>query len=264
MFIAMFETLFITFREGLEAFLMVAVATLYLRKTDRHALISGVRTGLAVAVAGSVALGTVLARIGSLSPVWEGSLALLAAAAVLWSVTYMLRMGKHMGSEISAGLGQASVLDGDKAWWSVFGFTLFMVGREGVETATMLATLAGNSEMRQMTLGGSLGLGMSAVVALLWVKYGRRVKLSRFFNVTAVFMVAFASLLMIKSLHEFTEVGLIPVLDNAYWHDVTKIWVDGIYAQIASVLLVLAPTVWLSAAHWLDHKCDRATVGSAA
>lgn len=260
----MFETLLITFREGLEAFLMVAVATLYLRKTARHALVSSVRVGLGVAVAGSAALGILLSRIGSFSPVWEGSLALLAAVAVLWCVIHMLRMGQYMGGEISAGLQQVSLLDGSKAWWSVFGFTLFMVGREGVETATMLATLASSSEMRHMVLGGGLGLGMAAVVALLWVNYGRRVNLSRFFNVTAVFMVAFAALLAIKGLHEFTEEGLIPVLDNAYWHQVTLAWVDGTYAQIASVLLVLAPTVWLIAAHWFDHKRGRAARGSLA
>lgn len=260
----MFQTLFITFREGLEAFLMVAVATLYLRKTDRHALIGGVRAGLAVSVLGSVALGILLARIGSLSPAWEGWLALLAAAAVLWCVTHMLKMGKHMGGEIAAGLRQVSILDGNKAWWSVFGFTLFMVGREGVETATMLASLASNSEMRQMTLGGALGLSLSAGVALLWVNYGRRVNLSRFFNVTAVFMVVFALLLTVKAVYEFTEVGLIPVLDNAYWHQVTRIWVKGSYAQIASVSLVLAPTLWLIAAHWLDHKRGRLAAGSAA
>lgn len=260
----MFQTLFITFREGLEAFLMVAVATLYLRKTDRHALIGGVRAGLAVSVLGSVALGILLARIGSLSPAWEGWLALLAAAAVLWCVTHMLKMGKHMGGEIAAGLRQVSILDGNKAWWSVFGFTLFMVGREGVETATMLASLGSNSEMRQMTLGGALGLSLSAGVALLWVNYGRRVNLSRFFNVTAVFMVVFALLLTVKAVYEFTEVGLIPVLDNAYWHQVTRIWVKGSYAQIASVSLVLAPTLWLIAAHWLDHKRGRLAAGSAA
>jgi len=52
----MFQTLLITFREGLEAFLILAIATLYLRKTGRYALIGAVRVGLAVAVAGSVAL----------------------------------------------------------------------------------------------------------------------------------------------------------------------------------------------------------------
>ena len=77
----MFETLLITFREGLEAFLMVAIATLYLRKTGRDALIGGVRAGLALSVAGSIALGIALADGGAKSPLREGSYRSLAAVA---------------------------------------------------------------------------------------------------------------------------------------------------------------------------------------
>lgn len=250
----MFETLLITFREGLEAFLMVAIATLYLRKTGRDALLGAIRAGLAVSVAGSVALGIALADVGASSPKWEGILALLAAAAVIWCVTHMLKMGKHMGGEISLGLGRATVLDGSKAWWAVFGFIVFMVGREGVETATMLASLAGNSEARHMALGGAIGVSIAATVAWLWVQFGRQVNLARFFNVTAVFMLAFAALLVFKAFHEFTEGGLIPGIDNAYWHLATEAYVQGTFAELTSVLLVLAPTLWLILAHFRDQK----------
>src|SRR5659263_625 len=113
----MFQTLLITFREGLEAFLMVAVATLYLRKTGRHALISAVRSGLAVALLVSLAVGVLLAQIGASSPLWEGMLALIAAAAVIWCVAHMRKMGKHMSGDISSGIGKALILDGNSAWW---------------------------------------------------------------------------------------------------------------------------------------------------
>ena len=253
----MFETLLITFREGLEAFLMVAVATLYLRKTGRLALIGGVRAGLVVSIAGSVALGVALADVGATSPMWEGILALLAAGAVVWCVTHMLKMGRQMSGEISAGLGKASVLEGPKAWWAVFGFTLFMVGREGIETAAMLAALAGNSEMRHMTAGGLIGLTLAGSVAWLWVRFGRQVNLSRFFNVTAVFMLVFAAMLVFKAFHEFTEGGLVPGIDNAWWHLATEFYVEGTFAAVTSALLVLAPTAWLVVAHLRDRKSDR-------
>lgn len=250
----MYETLLITFREGLEAFLMVAVATLYLRKTGRESLVAAVRTGLGVSVLGSALLGVVLAQIGSMSPFWEGVLALVAAAAVVWCVVHMRKMGRHMGAEISGGLGKASLLDGSKAWWAVFGFTCFMVGREGVETAAMLASLAGNAELRYMSVGGAIGVACAGAVAWAWVRFGRSVDLSRFFNVTGVFMLMFALMLVFKAFHEFTEGALIPLIDNAYWHVATEPLAEGVYAQWVSVLLVLAPTVWLIAAHWLDKR----------
>ncbi|MEI8170887.1 MAG: FTR1 family protein [Rhodoferax sp.] len=254
----------ITFREGLEAFLMVAVATLYLRKTGRHALINAVRTGLGVSIAGSIALGVVMAKIGASSPMWEGVLALLAATAVIWCVSHMLKMGKQMGREISDGIGKASVLDGAQAWWSVFIFTLFMVGREGVESAAMLSSLAANSEMYLLLVGGLVGLISAATIALLWTKYGRQVNLTQFFNVTAVFMLAFAAMLLLKGFFEFTEVNLIPGINNAYWHDLTEAYVEGDYAQIFSVMLVLAPTLWLVATYWLDLRRNRSLMVSPA
>jgi high-affinity iron transporter len=258
----MFQTLLITFREGLEAFLMVAVATLYLRKTGYPALVNAVRAGLGVSVVGSVALGTVMARLGASSPAWEGVLALVAAAAVIWCVTHMLKAGKQMSQEISSGIGSASVVDGSKAWWSVFVFTLFMVGREGVEAAAMLSSLAADAQTRQMLGGGLLGLALAAIVSLLWAKFGRQVNLSRFFNVTAVFMLAFAAMLVLKGVFEFTEVSLIPGIDNGYWHDALEDYVEGSYAQIASVLLVLAPTLWLIVTHLLDKRQPQGTVMS--
>ena len=232
---------------------MVAVATLYLRKTGHHALVTAVRTGLAVSVMVSIALGIAMARAGASSPAWEGSLALVAAVAVLWCVSHMLKVGKQMGSEISAGIGKAT-LDGGNAWWSVFLFTLFMVGREGVESAAMLSALAANSEMQDLFAGGLIGLAAAATVALLWSKFGRRVNLSRFFNVTAVFMLAFAALLALRAFFEFTEVNLVPLIDNSYWHAATEAYVEGAYAQIASAMLVLAPTAWLIGSHWLDNS----------
>lgn len=250
----MFSTLLITFREGLEAFLMVAIATLYLRKTERQSLINAIRVGLVVAVGLSLALGLALAKMGETSPAWEGALALIAALAVVWCVAHMLKAGKQMGGEITTGIGKASVLDGSRAWWAVFGFTLLMVGREGVESATMLASLASGSEMRALFIGGVIGTCTAAAVAMLWVRYGKQVNLTRFFNVTAVFMLAFASLLLLKSVFEFSEVNLIPGVDNTYWHDLLEPIIDGDFAQLISLLLVLAPTLWLISAHFLDQK----------
>jgi high-affinity iron transporter len=250
----MFSTLLITFREGLEAFLMVAIATLYLRKTGRLALINAVRVGLGAALVLSIALGLALAKLGQSSPAWEGTLALVAALAVIWCVVHMLKAGKHIGREISSGMGKASVLDGSRAWWAVFGFTLLMVGREGVESATMLASLAGGSEMRSLFFGGIIGTCTAATVAVLWVRFGKQVNLSRFFNVTAVFMLAFASLLVFKSVFEFTEVNMLPGLDNDFWHALLEPVVEGDFAQFITLLLVLAPTLWLISAHFLDQK----------
>ena len=250
----MFQTLLIAFREGLEALLVVAIATLYLRRTGRQHLLGAIRSGLAVAVTLSILLGYALSRVGALSPTAEGMMALLAAAAVIWCVVHMMKAGKNMGSEIQARLDRASVLDGSKAWFAVFGFTLFMVGREGVETATMLASLASSAELSYMAWGGLMGLALASTIAWAWVRYGKAVDLGRFFRVTAWFMIVFALQLVIYALHEFTESALIPGLDNAWWHAATENLAEGTLAQLISLALVIVPTVWLAAAHWQDRR----------
>ncbi len=242
---------------------MVAIASLYLRKTGHLALLGAVRSGLVVSVIASIALGVALAAMGEMSPLWEGALALIAAAAVLGCVWHMQKMGKQMSGEISSAMGKAVLLDGANAWWAVFVFTLFMVGREGVESAAMLASLAGSDEMWPMLVGGLIGLAAAATLAWLWTRFGRQVNLSRFFHVTAVFMLAFALTLVLKSFYEFTEINLIPGINNAYWHQASAVYVSGRYAQIAALLLVLAPSVWLVAAHWLDKRRSRALLGAA-
>jgi high-affinity iron transporter len=253
----MFSILLITFREGLEALLVVAIASLYLRKTGYVHLLSAIRSGLGVAVALSALLGFVLSRIGALSPVAEGVMALLAAVAVLWCVVHMMKAGKIMGREITARLEKISVLNGSKAWFAVFIFTLFMVGREGVETATMLATLASSSDMFHLALGGFLGTALASLVAWAWSRYGKAVDLGRFFRVTSWFLLIFGVQLVVYALHEFTEAQAIPGIDNSWWHASTEDLAEGFIAQMISLSLVVVPTVWLAVAHWQDHRLTR-------
>ena len=250
----MFQTLLIAFREGLEALLVVAIATLYLRRTGRLHLLGAIRSGLAVAVLLSLLLGYTLSRIGAMSPTAEGVMALLAAATVLWCVVHMMKAGKTLGREINTRLDRATLLDGSRAWLAVFGFTLFMVGREGVETATMLASLASSAELGYMVWGGLTGLALAAAIAGAWVRYGKAVDLGRFFRVTAWFMMVFAVQLVIYALHEFTESALLPGIDNAWWHAATEDLAEGTTAQLVSLALVLVPTVWLALAHWQDSR----------
>lgn len=258
----MFQTLLICFREGLEALLVVAIATLYLRKTGRLHLLLPLRAGVVVAALLSVVLGWVLSQVGAMSPAAEGVMALVAAAAVAWCVVHMRSAGKGMGQEIVQRMDRASILEGPRAWAAVFLFALFMVGREGVETATMLAALARSAELAYMAWGGVAGLALAIAIAWAWTRYGRAVNLARFFQVTSWFMAVFAVQLVIYALHEFTEGGLVPGIDNAWWHANTEDLAEGTIAQAISLALVLVPTVWLGVAHWRDRQHNAGTVSA--
>lgn len=250
----MFSILMITFREGVEAFLIAAITLAFLQKTGRQHLVSAAKAGIVAAVLGAAALGLALFRVGGISAQAEGWLALLAGSLVISCTWHMLRHGKAMAGEIRGRLSQVPDKKALGPWLTVFAFVLLMVGREGIEVATMIASLAAGAGTGHLALGGVLGLACAAVLAWAWGRYGRRVNLSLFFQVTAVFMVLFSVQLAIYALHEFSEAGALPLVDNRYWHDLTEPYgPDGIYGAWLSYSLVLAPLAFLGFA-WLSGR----------
>jgi high-affinity iron transporter len=67
----MIQAFVITLREGLEAFLIVAISLAYLKKTGRFALLPAVHWGIAVSVILSVGAGFLLAQANNQS-LWKG------------------------------------------------------------------------------------------------------------------------------------------------------------------------------------------------
>ncbi len=238
------QMLLVTLREGIEMFLIVAIAATYLRKSGRAALLSAVGWGTATAIAASVVLGTWLAEVAVL-PKWEALLALVAAVLVISMVIYMLKAAKHLRRDIGARLEAAAVRTGRGAWLGVFLFVVLMVTREGMETAFITASLFRQTDTAHFALGAFGGLGLATALAWAWVRYGQLVNLALFFKVTSVFLLLFALQLVIYSFHEATEANLLP-LDNAYWHLATEPYgPEGQYGALLTYLLVFVPAAWL-------------------
>jgi high-affinity iron transporter len=252
----MLATFMITLREGLEALLVVAITASYLRQTGRTALLPPVRWAVATAAVLSLVLGYFLMRIGGMSHLWEGWLAVFAAVMVAWCVVHMMKHGRHMKREITGKLDQAAD-NGPRAAARVFLFILLMVGREGVETATMLASLAINARALDMVVAGVLGFGLAAAIALAWLRYGHRVDLAMFFRVTAVFLVLFCAQLLLYAFHEFTEVQAIPGIDNAWWHMATERYAEGDFARWFSYSIALVPLAFLAFSVWRSPPAAR-------
>ena len=241
----MAQMILVTLREGIEMFLIVAIAAAYLRKTGRGALLSAVGWGTAAAIAASVVLGIWLAE-AAVMPKWEALLALIAALLVISMVVYMLKMAKHMRRDIGAKLELAAARPGAAAWLGVFLFVVLMITREGMETAFITASLFHQTETRQFVLGAFAGLGSAAALAAAWARYGHRVNLQLFFKITSAFLMLFALQLLVYAFHEATEANLLPV-DNAYWHVATEPYgPEGQYGALLTYALVAVPALWLA------------------
>jgi high-affinity iron transporter len=248
----------ITLRESIEAFLIVAITLAYLRKTSRTQLLPAVYWGTGIAVALSVVLGVALAEV-AVQPLWEGVLAAIAAILVLGMVIYMMRAAKHLRTQIGTKIESAALKPGTGAWLSIFAFVVLMITREGMETAFIVNATALQTKSMQMLIGSALGVGLASAVAWAWSRYGHRVKLHLFFQVTSIFLLLFVAQLLIYSFHELSEANALPI-DNAYWHEATEPYgPEGVYGQWLSYGLVLVPLAWLVWSWWQDRRPAPAT-----
>lgn len=240
----MLQAFVITLREGLEAFLIVAISLAYLRKTERRALVPAVHWGIGVSVALSIAAGLLLARARNQS-LWEGILAIVAAILVASLTVHMWRAGRHMKQDIEGRLAMSSDRTGAAAFWGVFAFTVLMITREGMETAMLIDTLLFQVRAINIAAGAFGGLLIAALIALLWSRYGHRVNLARFFQVTAVFLFVFVFQLLIYGFHELTEANVFPDSQRLHWAT-EPYGPDGVYGHYLTYMLVLLPLAWLA------------------
>jgi high-affinity iron transporter len=237
----MVQAFVITLREGLEAFLVVAISLSYLRQSGRAQLTSAVHWGIAVAL-GVSALGGWLLLHAANQEWLDGPLAVVAAVSVLWMVVHMWRSGRRMKGDIEGHLRQSSARVGGGAFLGVFLFTLLMVSREGMETALLLMQLR---ETMHLAIGAFAGVLGAAAFAWLWSRYGHRVNLSLFFQVTAIFLVVFVAQLMIRGVHEMSEQNLLPWSESI--HTATEAWgPDSPFGHLLTYLLLILPLAWLT------------------
>lgn len=242
----MFYIFLVTFREGVEAFLIAAIAVTYLMQTGQVKLVKVAFAAVATALLLSAGLGVALVNSSEVFGQLEGFLALTAAVLVISCVVHILRHGKQMASDIRHQVDRAGGSSFGAAL-ALFGFILLMIGREGVEAATMIASLVVSERGAERLLPGALlGLLAAGALAMLWIKFGRRINLDLFFRVTAVFMVVFAVQLGVLAVHEFAEHDQLPFFDNMLLHDATEDFgPDGVYGQWLSYALLLIPGFFL-------------------
>ena len=253
----MIQAFVITLREGLEAFLIVAISLAYLKKTGRSALLPAVHWGIVLSVVLSVGAGLLLAEAGNQS-LWEGLLALVAAILVASMTVHMWRAGKRMKRNIEGRLEASSLKLGRAAFFGVFGFTVLMITREGMETALLMTQLIFTIKSTQVLAGATAGTLSAAFVAWLWSRYGYRINLSRFFQVTAVFLLVFVVQLVIYGFHELTEANIFP--NSRPLHDATEAYgPDGVYGQYLTYMLVLLPLAWLAVSGLLARRTEART-----
>ena len=230
----------IIFREGFEAFLTVAIIFAYLRKTQRDWLRPAVYAGIVVSIVASFALGWVLRNVNQ--PLWEGVLGVIAAVLVATFVIQMWRTAPRLKHNMETRLDtHATKASRALAMLGVFGFTVLMVTREGMETALMLIQV----REAHFIAGCMLGIAAAAAMSWAWAHYGHRVPIRRFFQVTGLFLLLFTAQILFYSVHEFSEAEMLGRYSEAIHNATEPFSPVGYYGKWFSVLMVGICAVWL-------------------
>lgn len=226
----------ITFREGLEAFLIVGIILAYLARTRQEELKKYVYYGTGVAIAASlivaVAFNTLAVQFaGRNEQLFEGVVMLLAAAVLTSMIIWMLRESTHIKANIQHRASQSATTGlAILAFVSVF--------REGIETVLFLGAAAlGAERSTDVLAGGIAGLAVSLVVTYVVFKSTVNLDIRVFFRVTSVFLILFAAGLTAHGVHELQEAAVVPVISEHVWDTNSILDENGTAGSLARSLL---------------------------
>ncbi len=250
----MLQAMLVTFREGVESFLIVGVIAAYLRRTNRAGLLRGLYVGIGASVVTCLVGAKLWGKVPN-QPLYEGIAALTAAAlvgALLWQ---MMRMGRRLKGAIEsriehaagAGAGDSPTPSGApptaKAVAAVALVTTLLITREGLEAVLYLGVQVMYADAAPVAAGAIAGLVAAAALAWMWSRQSAKVNLAVLLRVTAVFLALFLVQLLLYGIHELAESGVVE--GSQAFHDATEPFgPDGRIGQLLSYSLVAAPLLY--------------------
>ncbi len=249
----------ITFREGLESFLIVAIILAYLTKTGRFNLIKPVYSGIAAALIVNATTGYHVQELAE-NPVWEGTLAFIAGGLVASLTWYVMKTARTIRQDIHNRIDKQATQDGVLAEIGIFFFTVLMISREGMETALMLGAVSAQQSASALLAGAALGIALAGLIGYCWIRQSNKINIRLFLQVTGIFLILFSAHLFLYGLHELSEMSALPLPDdlNVSFHNLTEAFEPGhLFGQFVTYSLLAAPCAWL-AFSWLKGKIGSA------
>lgn len=207
----MFSSLLITFRETLEAAIVVGIVLTFLTKTNQNIFKIFVWRGVGVGVGVSIILAFILEVFfggfeGRIEKIFEGILMFVTVGFLTWMIMWV-----HKQKDVDERLKEQVALHAKEG----YGFGIFIlitsaVFREGVETVLYLkaSSIAGASNQ---LFGAVIGIVSALAFGYALFRWAMKANLSFIFTITNVFLLFFASGLLAHGVHEFQEAGLLPI-----------------------------------------------------
>lgn len=187
----------ISFREGLEAFLIIAILLKFLEKAGQYSLRKHVWNGTFVGIGVSFVFGILLSILSSFlggesatAKLWESGASLVAmlliTTFIVWMIQHGSKMKEHIEKKAALNLSQKGI----------FFLALIMVAREGAEIA--IFAFAGKYTLLSIISGITLSILVVIPIYYSLVK----IKLNTIFTLTLGYLILQAGFLLGYSIHE--------------------------------------------------------------
>jgi len=207
----MLASFLITFREALEAALIIGIIMAYVAKIGRYDLNRYINIGIIGALAASLAVAMIFKTVygelsGTAEQLFGGAVDLAAAIVLTYMIFWMANNSGQVKSEVQEKI-DLSLSKGNMLGIAALSF--IAVFREGVETVLFLGTLAINDPVDTIS-GFIIGLAAVIVLSFIMFKGTYRLDTGKFFRYTSFILILFSAGLVATGVHDFNDAGVIP------------------------------------------------------
>ncbi|KKS52792.1 MAG: Iron permease FTR1 [Candidatus Gottesmanbacteria bacterium GW2011_GWB1_43_11] len=212
----MIPALLITFREVIEATLIVATILGVLTKLKQT---QSAKTVWVATLCASI-VSVLLLGLGSLFGVkvqelyqgrteqlFEGTMMLISAVFITWAVFWL---HKYFAQQKLALLQKVRSTITAERRRGLFILVFTAVFREGFEIVLFLSTVYLTTKPLAVFSGFAIGLGLALLVSLALFTASLKLPVFRTFELSTFLLVLFAGGLAARGVHEFTKAGLLP------------------------------------------------------
>ena len=225
----MIPSFLITFRETLEAALVVGIILSYLKRTHQaeyyHAVTVGIVSGVLASIVGAFLFVHLAGGFsGRGEQIFEGITMLLGAFLLTTMILWMMKQ-KHVAKELQERVA-TELAEGHKLglFLLVFGAIL----REGIETVIFLGAVSFVSTDNNL-IGASAGIIAAILLGYVIFLGSMKINLKMFFNITSILLILFAAGLVAYGVHELQEAKIVPILVEHVWDINPGVNPDGSY-----------------------------------
>lgn len=207
--------LLITFREGLEAFLVLGIVLSYLNKAGLKRYNKWVYAAALLGIVSAFVLAVIfqLSYNGFESGIGKLYLKLIimgfAVAVLSYMMLWMSRNSRSVKGDVEKAV-ETAVTTGSIVAICLLAYSAVL--REGFETVLFLGAIFGDELTIQVFYGGVLGLIISAAVTIGVFKGLRSLPLRHFFKITGILILLIAAGLLTNMVGIMQELHLMPVI----------------------------------------------------